>query len=341
MNANALPQLLKEYRTTYNVTQEQLSVDLSVEVRTIRRWELGETILRDKEELRRIASLLGVNAERLGVVSTFLQQDQTRETLEHIWFLVDNGRAYEGRAIASRLATDVKTIATHTGDIADLRTLALAQHAQAYTTAMNTRPNEIHQPLRCYHQMEETARLVDDPVLLALALTYQGDMYTRVGKIDKSLPYLREALNSILSDDVATRGNALQLLARAYFKEDNIEEFELAMKRAEEDAYALQEEGITRGQYGLISVYEEYAKSYALMGRMQDSLDFIEKAYALGTPDTHWNMVLKTAKAMALVRGGEIQVGTDLAIECVAECRKYGTIRLLERIYSVNRYLHQ
>lgn len=47
MNANALPQLLKEYRTTYNVTQEQLSVDLSVEVRTIRRWELGETILRD------------------------------------------------------------------------------------------------------------------------------------------------------------------------------------------------------------------------------------------------------------------------------------------------------
>lgn len=50
-------------------------------------------------------------------------------------------------------------------------------------------------------------------------------------------------------------------------------------------------------------------------------------------------MVLKTAKAMALVRGGEIAVGTDLAIECASECRKYGMIRLLERLYGINKYL--
>jgi len=336
-----LSYILKEYRDKYGVSQEQLASDLHVDVRTIRRWQNQETDLQDKGELRRLASKLGVEAERLGVTNESLTDPQASETIEHVWMLVNNGRAWEARAVAERLVSDLQAKARLTGKDEDIKRLALAQHAQAYTRAMNTRISEIRYPLASYHNMGETARVLEDPTLLTIALTYEGDMYNRVGKIDKSMPLLKAALDSAPETDIAVKGNALQLLGRAHFKAGNITEFEQTMKESEELAGELTEKGLTRGQYGLISVYEEYAKSYALIGDMRKSLDYIQKAYDLGIADKHWEMVLKTSRVIALIRGGEIPEGTTLAVECVEECKKYGTIRLLERIYGVHKYLQQ
>lgn len=336
-----LSQILKEYREKYDITQEQLASDLNVDVRTIRRWQNQETNLQDKGELRRLASKLGVEAERVGVTSESLTDEQASETIEHIWTLVNNGRAWEARAIAERLVNDLLSKSQLTGKDEDIRRLAQARHAQAYTRAMNTRISEIRYPLASYHAMGETARLLGDSTLLSIALTYEGDMYSRVEKIDKALPLLQAALDTAPETDIAARGNALQLLGRAHFKGRDVKAFEQAMKESEELAYSLTGQEITRGQYGLISIYEEYAKCYAILGEMRRALDYIEKAYALGVPDTHWKMVLETTKVMALVRGGEIEIGTDLALECVDQCRKYGTVRLLERIYGVHKYLQR
>lgn len=336
-----LSYVLREYREKYGVSQEQLASDLHVDVRTIRRWQNQETDLQEKGELRRLASKLGVEAERLGVTNESLTDQQASETIEHIWTLVTRGRAWEARAIAERLVSDLQAKARLTGKDEDIKSLALAQHAQAYTRAMNTRVSEIRYPLASYHNMGETARTLEAPTLLTIALTYEGDMYTRVGKMEKGIPLLKEALDTVPATDIAARGNALQLLGRAHFKAGNIAAFEQTMKEAEDLAGILAEKEITRGQYGVISVYEEYAKSYALSGDMQKALDYIQKAYGLGVPDTHWEMVLKTTRVIALIRGGEISAGTTLAVECVEECKKYGTVRLLERIYGVYKYLQQ
>jgi transcriptional regulator with XRE-family HTH domain len=336
-----LAQVLKEYREKYDLTQEQLASDLNVDPRTIRRWENQETVLKDKEELRRLASKLGVEAERFGVTSGSISEQQASETLEHIWKLVNGGRAWEARAIAECLANDLQTRARQTGKHEHIYRLTLAHHAAAYTKAMNTRISEIKFPLASYHQMGETAQAINDTGLLAIALTYEGDMYNRTGKVEKGIPLLKAAIDTTPTNDIAARGNALQLLGRAYLKAGDVEEFERVMKEAEELAGKLDGKEVTRGQYGLISVYEEYSKSYALLGETKKSLDYLQKAYALGVPDTHWEMVLKTTKVIALVRGGEIQAGTTLALECIEECRKYGTIRLLERMYGVHIYLQR
>ncbi len=331
--------LLKEYRQKYGITQEQLASDLTVDVRTLRRWENQETIIKDKEELRRLASKLGIESERLGLIAESITDKQASETLEHIWSLVDDGRVWEARSIAERLVSDLQTKARQTGSAEDLHRLALAHHASAYTKAMNTRVSEIQFPLKSYQDMEEAARLAGDSLLTALALTYEGDMYNRTGDVEKGLPLLLAAVEAVPPDDIAAKGNALQLIGRAHFKAENRREFERAMKASEDLAGQLTEKEITRGQYGLISVYEEYAKSYGLAGQAQKASDYLEKAYALGVPDTHWEMVLKTTNVMILIRGGEIQAGTSLALACIEECRRFGTIRLLERMYSTHRYL--
>lgn len=336
-----LSHILKEYREKYNITQEQLASDLSVDVRTIRRWQNQETDLQDKRELRRLASKLGIEAEKLGITSESITDEQAGETIEHIWMLVNHGRAWEARAVAERLVSDLQVKSGLTGKNEDIHRLAQAQHTQAYTRAMNTRINEIRYPLTSYHDMGETARFLEDSTLLAIALTYEGDMYNRVGKIDKGIPLLKAALDVVPETDVATKGNALQLLGRAYFKAGNMAEFERAMKGSEDLSALLTGKEVTRGQYGLISVYEEYGKSYALLGKIQKSLDYLQKARNLGTPDTHWEMVLKTTEVIALVRGKELQAGIVLAVESIEQCKKYGTIRLLERIYGVHKYLQQ
>lgn len=336
-----LSQLLKDYRQKYSITQEQLADDLNMDVRTLRRWESRETVLRDKKELRRLASKLGIETERLGLISESITDQQADETLEHIWSLVIHGRAWEAKTISERLASDLQIRAQQTGNNKHMHQLALAQHATAYTRAMNTRISEINYPLKSYQEMEKTARAISDPLLTAIALTYEGDMYTRAGDLEKSFPLLQAAIEAAPSDDRAAKGNALQLLARAHFKAGNHTQFERAMRESENLASLLTDKEVTRGQYNLLSVYEEYAKSYALAGETQKALDYLEKASEFGIPDTHWAIVLKTAKVMALIRGGELQTGTDLALESIEECRRYGTIRLLERIHSVYRYLQR
>ncbi|MBV9690490.1 MAG: hypothetical protein JO202_12375 [Ktedonobacteraceae bacterium] len=159
--------------------------------------------------------------------------------------------------------------------------------------------------------------------------------------MEKGLEYLHTAVITAPEQDIATRGNAVQLLARGYLKAGQLKQFERFMAQAEELAGQLMGEGIMQGQYGLKSVYEEYAKSYALRGDMQKALEYIWKAQRVPAYDKHWEIVLKTTTAMALVRGGEVHDGVDLAVECVELCRQFGTIRLLERIYSVQSHLER
>ena len=120
-----LRSVLRNYRSSYGLIQEQLSRDLYVDVRTLRRWENQEIVLRDKEELRRIASLLGVPAEMMGVVSETIDTKQAQQTIDHVWRLISSGRANEARNVAERLVIDLQSKASQ----ADLLVLTLAHTA--------------------------------------------------------------------------------------------------------------------------------------------------------------------------------------------------------------------
>jgi transcriptional regulator with XRE-family HTH domain len=61
-------QILKAYRKTHGLTQEQLAAVLCVEPRTLRCWE-NERPLNNLRELRRIAEILGIAPELVGVAA--------------------------------------------------------------------------------------------------------------------------------------------------------------------------------------------------------------------------------------------------------------------------------
>lgn len=98
-------QVLKEYRKTHNLTQEQVAYDLHIEPRTYRAYENGEYPLNNIHELRRIADLLGIEPHRLGIASSFYvprTPEEIEEVIAHIWNLVEASRLQEARETIER-----------------------------------------------------------------------------------------------------------------------------------------------------------------------------------------------------------------------------------------------
>jgi transcriptional regulator with XRE-family HTH domain len=340
-NQSLLGQVLKEYRKQHNLTQEQLAYDLHVEPRTLRAWE-NERPTNNMKELYRIADLLGIEPEQLGLSGVVLvprTPEQIEEVLKHVWFLVDESRLREARTIIEQLAKNLRAQIT-TEDPALLRGLAQVYHSAGYIVSEATQAEESCGAMTYYQEMEGIARLLKDPTMLNIALTYHGDMYRRLGKLNEAATYLEAARDETPGADKASLGNGIQLLARVYLRKGESGKFEQAMRESEEISYTFDPAtSSTRGHYSPGTVYEEYGRSYADMGMLQKAIDYLEKAEQYLPRTKFWSLLLKMSRAVAFIRGYEIESGIQLAIEATEEIKALGVLRYLDRIHLLNRYL--
>jgi transcriptional regulator with XRE-family HTH domain len=175
-------QFLKNYREAHNLTQEQLASDLLIEPRTLRAYENGERQLTNVNELHRIADLLGVDPEQLGVAASIYvprTPEEIEKVIKHAWQLVEESRLAEARAVIERLAQNLRTQIT-AEDPKLLQSLAHMYHSAGYIISEATHAKESHKAILYYQQLETIARILKDDTLLNIALTYQGDMYRRL-----------------------------------------------------------------------------------------------------------------------------------------------------------------
>src|SRR5436305_13234985 len=90
-----LSQVLTEYLEAHSMSQLDLAEYLNVGERTLRRWKNGEDVLTDIRELKRIAELLEVTPERLGVAASFsplITPDEIDASIDHAWKLIKAAR---------------------------------------------------------------------------------------------------------------------------------------------------------------------------------------------------------------------------------------------------------
>ncbi len=347
--STSLSRALQEYLEQQQIKQQPLADYLNVDVRTLRRWLSGDTVITDVRELKRIAELLEVKPEKLGVTASLpipLAPDEIDTSIDHVWKLVRTARYHDADVLVNKLIRDISSL-LHTEDAKLLRKLAYAQHVAGFVKSQVTRADETAIPFAHYNEMERIARILGDQALISVALTYEGDMLQRGGKIEQSIQYLEAVRDTPSHIDVSVRGNGIQLLGRAYFKAQRFADFERVMKEAEALAHEPQIADLSnnvKGQYGAGTVYEEWGRSLGLLGRTNEAMEYLDKAEDIFSQT--WilprrNMLMKTARAMVLVRDGEIQQGVEMAVEALDLCRKQGNIRLLERIYGIHQYLNQ
>lgn len=334
--------VLKEYRKARSLTQEQLASELHIEPRTYRAYENGEYSLTNINELRRIADMLGIEPERLGITSPvdlLRQPEEIENVIQHVWDLVDVSCLHEARNTIERLIHNLRTQRT-TEDKAILRSFARAYHTAGYVISEATRATQSYAAILHYEQMEAIARTLNDDTLLNIALTYQGDMFRRLGSISKAITYLEAARDTTLRADSAARGNGIQLLARAYLRQGEMGAFERAMAEAEALTSTFDPAtSSTQGHYSLGTVYEEYGRSYTDLGQTQKALDYLDRAQATLPPTKFWKLLVMTSRAEALVKGGEIRAGVETAIEAAEQIQIAGIQRYMDRIYGIQQYL--
>lgn len=337
-------QFLKTYRERHNLTQEQLAEDLKVEPRSLRAWENGERQLNNINELYRIADILGVEPEQLGIASSLYitrTSEEIEEVINHAWELVDASRLVEARAVIEKLAQNLRTQVI-TEDPKALRSLAHTYHSAGYIVSEATPAKESYEAMLYYQQMETISRILKDDTLLNIALTYQGDMYRRLGNLDKATTFLEAARDTTPNADKAARGNGIQLLARVYLRKDQLGNFERAMGEAEELSYAFDPTtSSTRGHYNPGTIYEEYSRSYADLGRTNKAIEYLKRAEDTLPKTKFWELLMMTTQAIALIKGNELEGGVQIAIEAAEQSRKAGILRYLDRINVINQHLQQ
>lgn len=335
----SLGQALEDYRHEHHLKQKDLADKLHIDERTLRRWITGQ-IPQQVDELKRIADTLGLDYEHLGLSSSLYiprALEQVDEAIEQGWSYLQQLRYVEGRAFVEKLVRDVSLEIT-TEDAHWLKRLARARHVAGHITSESSRTEKVPAAFQHYHEMENIARLLHDNLLLNIALTYEGDMLRRQGYIDEAISYLEMARDT--TSDAEARGNTLQLLGRAFMTKRDMRGFENAMAEATELG-AAPHTGITKGLYNLGAVYEEYGKSYGWVGQTEKGLAYLDMAEKQLPATAHWGLVLKTARSMALVRGGDITTGAKLAIEATTLCYQTNNYRMLERIFTIERYLEE
>src|ERR1700682_3746624 len=149
--------------------------------------------------------------------------------------------------------------------------------------------------------MGHLQRLPSDHTLLNISLTYQGDMYQRTGNITKAIQYLEAARDTTPQADIASLGNGIQLLGRAYFRIKDINNFEREMAKSEEmTAHFDSATSSTRGHYNLGTVYEEYGRSYAHLGQMHKALEYLDQSQTNLPQTKFWELLVDTARALVL-----------------------------------------
>ncbi len=335
-------QFLKNYRNAHKLTQEQLAFNLNIEPRTLRAYENGERQLNNINELRKIAEILGIEPELLGIATPIYVPKTSEEidiALSHIWTLMDEPRVSEARTLVEKLARDTSRQIT-TEDQKLLQTLARVYHAAGYITGMGTRTKEIALPIYYYQQLENIARIINDDTYLNIALTYHGDMLRRSGDVRNAITYLEAARDTTPQADASARGNALQLLGRTYLLSKNKRGFDQAMAASEELTYQINPDtDSTRGQFNLAAVYEEYGKSYGILGKPRKAMDYLDLAEAARPKTNFWDTLLNIARAEVLVYNGQVDDGLPLALEAAEISQQQGHRRRLERIYGMRRYL--
>jgi transcriptional regulator with XRE-family HTH domain len=341
---SALSQVLIIYRDNHKITQEDLAALLYVEPRTLRRWENGETMLTDTHELKKIADRLGVAYETLGIASSLyipLTLEEITTSITRIWDLIDEGKISAAHAIADNLARETYR-QLKTDDPLYLRSYAQMYFAIGHATSLSVQTEDTGQAIYYYQQMEYFARCINDPTLINVALTYQGDMYRRKNDMQNAILTLEQARDTTQGAETAAQGNLMQLLARSYIKAKRIPDFDTAIKTAEELAYASAEDNrSTKNQFHLAHVFEEYAKGYDILGKPEIALEYVNKAERAHTLTPSVKILLKLARAEVLIHGGDITAGEPLAIEAAIFTKEHGHKRRLERIYALKRYLNR
>lgn len=346
--------VIKKYRGSAKLTQEELAALVGLDARTIRGYELGERQLTNVQIARKIAAVLHIPSAESGLheITPAIFEDADR-AFDEVWLLVATANFAQAQR---NILAALEYLKQGAGD---RHSIAYAYFLAGHIEAITCPTNGVDQALAHFQAMERYSH--DDHTLMNLSLTYQGDMLRRADNIDAAVQLLEKAWTTTPQASGAAKGNNQQLLARAYFYKRDTSRFEEAINRSigfAEDV--LESGGINdiaggmRVSFSLHTVYEEHARCHAHINNIKTSLSSLDKAEGVLSGELRWQMNIKATRGEVLIRkamlrtatnirdlvsNDDFQQGVSLLGETAELAKQTGHHRLLQRILGVPRYL--
>jgi transcriptional regulator with XRE-family HTH domain len=300
-DARRIPLIIKEARLAKGLSQEELAERADVSTETVGKWERGLVApTRNHREI--LIYCLDIEPEALGLLS------QTDYTLDSAQLLIKNTElSLDMGDFMTALSTSAildhnLTRQVGSGEVDLLASLCRAQYLIGH--AISIAQNNPRLALAHFKSMKRLARQIDDKLLLCIALTYQGEMYRRMGEYDRAIRTIKRALQ-VPDVNAQIRGNAQQLLARSYRDKGDTVSVMPAMSEAEvlASGWEMHNSGIYVC-FNPCSVYIDYARMYMKMGKIEQSLEYIaksEKLENLGYIAQRWSPPILLTKGEILI----------------------------------------
>nr|BBH93201.1 hypothetical protein KTA_14000 [Thermogemmatispora argillosa] len=234
--------LIREYRERAGMTQSELAARWprharfgggeGVNWKYIQDIEHGRKRIEDQTTLRKVCALLNIPLWRVGLseydplsgvlscASPFTRCFDLMElTLRQIWQLRKAALLREARQVLARLGSWLDVLQQELPplqqrDQARFGHLLADYHCLRGVLAVDA--GQYQQALAHYQQMEQLARQLNDPAVLAHALMNLGVEYDRRGELQRGIQYLEEACDFALEASKAWSVLVHSYLSRAY-----------------------------------------------------------------------------------------------------------------------------
>jgi tetratricopeptide (TPR) repeat protein len=318
LDAQTLGQVIRERRGERS--REELAARLEIDEKTLLAWEQGRVTRIHLANRKKLHEVLALPREWLKLPDHFTL-DGARTLQEQIPSFFEQGAYLNAEKLSASLIQGCR--ASGNQRLPAMRPiLARACYTRGLATATLTdRPQ---QALPLFGQVGQVATELKERKGVILALTYQGEMYRRLGERsrqrghhDKAGDYytrarhlLEEAREQAGSGPWAARdarvvGNCQQLLARLYLAGGEQKRAFATLQLAEElaGAAASQDEEDWYVPFCLCSVRVDLAKSQMLLRRFDESLATLTEVRQLlvGAP-LRWAIPVTLAEGESLLR---------------------------------------
>lgn len=280
----ALGQIIRELRKPR--TQEELADLLGVDVKTLQKWEHGQVLKIQRGHKEKLHEVLGIPLQFLGLPD-HCTPDGAYKLMEQIAAFLDQG-AYVNARENSHLLVQECTASGNSHQEEMRPILARAYYTKALATATLTGKPSLALPW--FKHMMQAATELKDGNGQALALTYQGEMYRRMGKLETSAEYYTRVVELLTEARLQRQnlagivlGNCQQLFGRVYLAIGQTTKAFDILRQAEEAASTADNQSMKEWYiaFCLCAVKMELAKSQMLSGRYKAALATIEEVKLL------------------------------------------------------------
>jgi transcriptional regulator with XRE-family HTH domain len=357
LGADSFGKLVRLYRRERKLSQQQLADVWGYTREYVSQIERGKRKLDRAQQVNRLAEILDIPTERLEAIGKGIPQ---RTTIAEKISEADN-KLFQALLEPAQATVKLSWLVWRgDGDITaiDNLTALIGRLEEAMTSYRGAFRQPVQQLLAYayemmgkfafdqldypkangyFYDMHQLGEELNNPDIIALAMTHMGDILRKRGRYDSAIHCLMAAEPYAKAAEAFIGGKRWLTLARVHFEFGDETPFLKAIEKAQYIALQSRSTLDTKyNQFDLVEVLQEQAQGYTMLWKPQKALDIYKETDHLRPfrplRDLGSYIIIK---AQAHAFSGDIEQGVTLALNGLELAQRYYSTRHIARVQKM------